>query len=221
MINYKEKINIVNEFEHNLYNKQKYNDNIEKILQHNKKLSKYKEKVGKLIKEKINLKQKEFKYEPTIFGKNNSEYIKLLKYAFKVRQNQMKEGEIAQIAIGNFCNWKNLKMGHESGLDCKKKDNSIIMEIKNKYNTCNSNSQKTMLDKLAKYKEKNPYTKCVWGIVNPKPNCNKLKEKIIHNGFEIEKIQGEELFKLVFNIDDIDYSQEIVNFIKNTVHKLT
>lgn len=139
-------------------------------------------------------KRKEFVFEPTIFGNNSPENIKLLKNAFDVRQQQMKEGNIAQISIGNFDGWEDLGIGHSSGLDCKKKDNSIVMEIKNKFNTCNSSSQKTLLDKLAKYKKENPATRCIWAIANPKPNCQKMKETIIHDGVEIEKIQGIELF---------------------------
>ena len=67
----------------------------------------------------------------------------------------MKEGEIAQILIGNWYGWEDLKSGHSTGLDCRKLNNSVIMELKNKYNTCNSSSEKILLNKLAKYKERN------------------------------------------------------------------
>lgn len=86
----------------------------------------------------------------------------------------MKEGEIAQIVIGNFYEWIDLKTGHESGLDCMKKDNSVIMEVKNKYNTGNSGSEKSVLDKLSKYKGENPETICVFGIINPRKNEKNL-----------------------------------------------
>lgn len=178
-------------------------------------LNQYKKNITSLIKQTLYAKRKEFVFEPTIFGNNSPENIKLLKNAFDVRQQQMKEGNIAQISIGNFDGWEDLDIGHSSGLDCKKKDNSIVMEIKNKFNTCNSSSQKTLLDKLAKYKKENPTTRCIWAIANPKPNCQKMKETIIYDGVEIEKIQGIELFKLVFNINGIDYSENIINTIKN------
>jgi len=35
----------------------------------------------------------------------------------------MKEGELAQILIGNWLGWQNLKRGHSTGLDCHKLDN--------------------------------------------------------------------------------------------------
>lgn len=96
---------------------------------------------------------------------------------------------------------------------------SIIIEIKNKWNTCNSGSKKSLLDKLSKYKKTHPFTRCVWGIVNPKQGCKKLCEKIIYDGVEIEKIQGEELFKLVFNIGNINYSSQIISIVKNYISK--
>jgi len=170
------------------------------------------------IKYLLDRKRKEYKHEPTIFGDNSKENIKNLENAHKQRQKQMKEGEISQILIGNWIGWEDLGIGHISGLDCRKKDNSIIIEIKNKYNTCNSGSKKSLLDKLAKYKKKYPSTRCIWGIINPKPGCKKLMEKIIHEDVEIEKIQGMELLKLVFSIGNTNYSTQIINIVKNFIY---
>ena len=192
------------------------NENI--IYFHNREIQIYKKTIKKLIQKKLSLKNKKFIHEPTFFGNNSPEYIKFLETSLKVRQIQMKEGDIAQIAIGNFYGWKDLKYGHPSGLDCIKKDNSIIMEIKNKYNTCNAGSQKAILDKLAQYKKTNSKTMCVWAIVNPNPKCKNLTETIEHCGVKIEKIQGLDLFKLVFNIDNVDYSQKMIECIKNIVY---
>ena len=70
----------------------------------------------------------------------------------------MKEGDIAQIVLGNFYGWKDLGVGHETGLDLVREDNTAnAMELKNKWNTCNSSSAKAVLDKLADYKN-NPNT---------------------------------------------------------------
>jgi len=131
----------------------------------------------------------------------------------------MKEGTLAQIVIGNWFGWEDLGKGHSSGLDCRKKDNSTIIELKNKWNTCNSGSRKALLDKLSMYKKKNPSTRCIWGIVNPKHGCKILSETITHDGVEIEKIQGDELFKLVFSIGKINYSSKIINIIKYYISK--
>lgn len=183
-------------------------------------LSTYISKVTPLILNKMESKEKDFIYEPTLFGNNSSDYIKSLEVAHKIRQQQMKEGDIAQIAIGNFYGWEDLGIGHVSGLDCRRLDNAFIMDVKNKYNTCNSGSQKALFDKLATYKKENPQTRCIWGIINPKPGCKKLCEKFIHNGVEIEKIQGMELLKLVFNIYNVDYSTAVIQNIKKIIHKI-
>jgi hypothetical protein len=172
----------------------------------------------KLIKCIYERKQKPYIHESTVFGDNSKENIETLRVSFEQRQKQMKEGELAQILIGNWVDWEDLGIGHPSGLDCRKKDNSIIFEVKNKYNTCNSGSQKALLDKLSNYKRDNPNTRCIWAIVNPKQGCKKLSEKIIHNGVEIEKIQGVDLFKLVFTYKSIDYSTRIINIVKDNIH---
>ena len=180
-------------------------------------LCEYKTTIAPQIMQILNNARRPFQYEPTIFGSDNTKYIESLQTAFEIRQRQMKEGDIAQVCIGAFYGWKNLGVGHPTGLDCMKCDNSVIMELKNKYNTCNSSSQKTLLDKLAKYKKNNPNTLCVWGIVNPKPNCTKLTDTIVHNGMVIKKIQGADLFKLVFVLDGCDCSQDVIQYIKDTI----
>ena len=173
-----------------------------------------------LLKNYLKRDNKEYVHESTIFGNNSKENIKQLEIAFKQRQKQMKEGGLAQILIGNWIGWEDLGIGDSSGLDCRNKNNTIIMELKNKFNTCNSGSKKAMLDKLSKYKKENPSTRCIWAIVNPDPKCKKLYEILIHDDVEIEKIQGDELFKLVFSIGDINYSQQIINMVKQLVDEI-
>jgi hypothetical protein len=182
-------------------------------------LSDYIERIGPLIGNLYQKEKKNYVHEPTVFGDDSEENIKLLEIAFKQRQNQMKEGELAQIMIGNWFGWEDLGVGHLSGLDCRKKDNCFIMDVKNKFNTCNSGSRKTLFDKLSNYKTENPATRCIWAIVNPKPGCKRLYEKIIHDGVEIEKIQGPELFKLVFTIDNVDYSPWVIHIVKDLIKK--
>lgn len=124
----------------------------------------------------------------------------------------MKEGMIAELMISNFIGWSKLK----SGLDVVKKDNSIVMEIKNNYNTCNSNSEKSVIRKLYHYKKSNKDTRLVLGIINPKSEKLKDTYKIIkYKNTVIEKIQGRKLLKLVFTLDNIDYSYYIINYIKS------
>jgi hypothetical protein len=205
--------------------KQYYNSEVYKIIKIQSLIRRrywfldYTKNIHTLINKLFQRKNKEYVHEPTLFGDNSKENIKKLEIAFKQKQKQMKEGELAQILIGNWFGWEDLGVGHSSGLDCRKKDNSVIMDVKNKWNTCNSGSQKALFDKLSKYKKENSKTRCIWAIVNPKPGCKKLYEKIMYDGVEIEKIQGIELFKLVFSFGNINYSTQIINIVKNYISK--
>ena len=223
--------------------------------------------VYSLIKNLFQRKTTKYVHKPTLFGDNSEEHIKRLEAAHTVRQKQMKEGELAQILIGNWFGWEDLRKGHSSGLDCRRINNSIIIELKNRENTVKgSDIKKSLLPTLAEYKKQNPSTKCVWGIVNPdtktkeltknelielckekklkysksikkdelkrilrekggmkdtgfvKPINNNYK-KIEYNGVEIEKIQGKDLFKLVFRVGNIDYSSQIISIIKQYISK--
>ena len=196
---------------------------INKIVTYQKNIRKkyfdiYLNKIKIIIKTVIGKKERSYLHEPTLFGDDSKENIWALEIAFKQRQKQMKEGDIAQKIIGNFYGWEDLGIGHSSGLDCRKKNNTIIIDVKNKWNTCNSGSQKALFDKFVDYKKNNPQTRCVWGIVNPKPGCKILHEKIIYEGIEIEKIQGEELMKMVFTYGDIDYSTPVIHFVRQNMY---
>ena len=181
-------------------------------------LNQYLSRIEPKVLNIINKKRSIYKYEKTIFGDNSKETIKKLKIAHEIRQKQMKEGIIAQIVFGEWLGWENLKIGHSSGLDIRKKDNTVVIELKNKYNTCNYDNQKAILDKLTKYKLHNPDTICVWGIINPKKNEKKLTQTITYNGIQIQKIQGLALFKYVFTYKNYDYSDIIIKYIRDIIH---
>ena len=190
---------------------------IQSIIRRNIWYISYINNIKTLIKEMYKKKNKKFEHNPTLFSSDKPEDIKMLEMSFRQRQKDMKEGNLGQIVIGNWFGWEDLGIGHSSGLDCRKKDNSIIMELKNKYNTCNSGSREAVLNKLVEYKKINPKTRCIWAIVNANPDNKKLHKIIIHNGYEIEKIEGSELFKLVFSIANIDYSPDIINIVKDYI----
>jgi hypothetical protein len=180
----------------------------------------YKKEIEIKLKKIYKKSNNEFCYESTIFGLDNSEIKKQLKIAFNIRQIQMKEGDVAQTVLGNFIDWEDLGNGHSSGLDIRKKDNSAIIELKNKYNTCNSGSTKAILDKLAKYKKQYPYTRCIWGIINPKNINKKNTTQIIHEGVILEKLEGNELMDYIFTYNNYNYKLEILEFIKKLIHNL-
>lgn len=60
----------------------------------------------------------------------------------KIKNLQMRIGEIWQEAIGCAEGWQNLKKGDSSGLDLINKERKIVIELKNSYNTDNSSARK-------------------------------------------------------------------------------
>lgn len=181
----------------------------------NKHFDSYKRKITPLVENIIKKPRTKYVYEATMFSYNSPEYVRNSEIAYYIRQNQMLEGKIAQVLIGNWFDWIDLKSGHFTGLDCYKKDNSAIIELKNKYNTCNSSSQKVLLDNLSKYKRNNPKTECIWGIVNPKPNEREFTRIIVYDGVEIKKLQGKDLFSYVFKFNGYDYSPHVIEHVKS------
>lgn len=181
-------------------------------------LTDYKTKITPIILGIINRPYKVFVWQPTFLG-DSSEKAKIREEtAFKEKQIKMREGDIAQAMIGNWYGYEDLGIGHETGVDCRKLDNTQLLEIKNKWNTCNSGSSKTVKDKLAKYKNNNPNTECIWGIINPKSGVSGKTTPIQHNGVEILQLQGDDLFRKIFIIDGYDYTNDVRNIVKNIMY---
>lgn len=129
----------------------------------------------------------------------------------------MKEGEIAQVVLGNWYEWEDLGTGHDSGLDIRKQDNSAIIELKNKWNTCNSSSAKAVNDKLSDYKKKNPNTRCIWGSVNPKDINKNNSSNYVYDGVTIESLQGNELLDYIFTYKNYNYKKQILDKIMEII----
>ena len=163
--------------------------------------------------------KKKFIYVPTLFSNDSDADIANLKIAFEVRQRQMIEGDIGQIILGSAPGFINLKQGHVTKCDVMNEDGTILIEVKNKWNTCNSDSTSKVLDKLAVYKREHPNAECIWGIINPKNGFEGVNETIIHHGVEIQKIQGLKLFSKVFTHSGNDYSHEAIKFVKEELSK--
>jgi hypothetical protein len=200
----------------------KTEENINKIIKCQRlfRINRYIKKVKPKIERILKLKRKEFVYEETIFGVENKEIIKNLKIAHNIRQTQMKEGDIAQVVLGNFYGWKDLGTGHETGLDLLKEDNSAIIELKNKWNTCNSSSSKALCDKLSNYKKKNTNTRCIWGVINPKDINKNNSSKFEYDGVIIEKLEGNELLDYIFTYKNYNYKKDILYYIKEIINSL-
>ena len=182
-------------------------------------LNEFKTKLSQYIKTQLTKRKNDFDYIPTLFSNDSPEDIANLKISYMVKQKQMIEGNIGQTVLGNAPGFEDLKTGHKTKCDVKKKDNSLLIEVKNKWNTCNSDGIEKVCDKLSAYKKEHPNCECIWGIINPKKSFEGSVETFIHNGVEIKKIQGLKLFSKVFTYNGYDYSLEAISFIKTELSK--
>jgi hypothetical protein len=181
-------------------------------------LQRYIQRVTPLVHQILETHNAEFVFKTTLLGDYSRVAQDRAKHAFKEKQIKMLEGEIGQIMIGCWEGWMDLGIGHTSGLDNRRADNSCIMELKNQWNTCNSGSKKAVLDKLAKYKEENPETTCVFGMINPKPGQKQLRKVERYNGQEIVTLWGDALLDYVFTHDGYNYKNEVIEIIKGIMY---
>ena len=132
----------------------------------------------------------------------------------------MKVGEIWQEIIGNYDEFINLKIGHETGLYILSNTRKLAIELKNRTNTDNASSKKSNLDKLSKFKKENPEYTCIYANINADTEKKTLQgsnKKITHNGVEIEHQVGCQFLTFIFG----EKTEEIIEFVKNTIDKYT
>jgi hypothetical protein len=120
--------------------------------------------------------------------------------ALKVKQRQMKIGEIWQEVFGSYESFENLKVGHETGLDLLSHKRKIVIELKNRTNTDNASSKKTNFDKLARYKKEHPDYQAIYGTINADTAEKTEKCGIkpnLHNDVELLQYTGMDLLHLI------------------------
>lgn len=90
----------------------------------------------------------------------------------KIRQSDKtisnKVGEFHQKLLGGVSGWQDLPKGNPLGIDLKKNDNSIFIELKNKHNTVKGEDLKNVFDKLKKIADKYPNAIIYYAYVIPK-----------------------------------------------------
>ena len=74
-------------------------------------------------------------------------------------------GDFHQNLLGRVDGWVNLGRGHPTGMDLKKEDDTIWMELKNKYNTMNSSSLRDTRFKCEELAEIYPNAKIYWAYI--------------------------------------------------------
>lgn len=187
------------------------------ILNDLSELSEYFEKMIKIIRDILSRPAKEVITFDILDTKKQIQHKLLI---LKVKQYQMKVGEIWQEAIGNYIGFINLKIGHETGLDILSHTRKLAIELKNRTNTDNASSKKSNFDKLAKFKKEHPDYICIYANINDDTEDKTLRgfnKKLIHNDAEIEHYVGYEFLKFIFG----ENTQQIIEFIKITIDKYT
>lgn len=154
------------------------------------------------------------RYIPDILDDEDDIRDKLI--SLRVKQKEMKYGEIWQTVIGEYQHFQDLGKKHKTGLDVISNHRKLIIELKNRYNTDNHSSRKTNFDKLAKFKITNPNFQPIYGIINDKTLEGNVKE-IEHNNICIKYYSGNQLFRLIFG-DDHDI---IIRHMKKVIKEFT
>ena len=144
-------------------------------------------------------------------------------------------GDFHQNLLGRVDGWVNLGRGHPTGIDLKKEDDTIWMELKNKYNTMNSSSLRDTRFKCEELAEKYPNAKVYWAYIVSQnyESFDKTwvyrdnKENVVHEiNDNIRNIAGKDVYTLVTG-DETAFEQlfnalpNAINDIKKSKHILT
>jgi len=109
-------------------------------------------------------------------------------------------GEFHQKLLGNVEGWVDLGVGDDTRVDLKKEDDSIFVELKNKYNTMNADASNSCRDKLEQavtnYPECTAYWAYLIGNNGTSGDCVwQKKGREINN--RIRKIWGWRVYELI------------------------
>lgn len=143
----------------------------------------------------------EFKllYDVYINNINLSEWKEAEIVRQRGKKSEMAIGEFHQHLLGHVDGWVDLEQGHETGLDLMNEEKTIFMEIKNKVNTTNSGSGKTVFDKLKKVVDEYPNAVAYWGYIVSKnyKNENRLWARHGNTDERIRRIGGKKVYEIV------------------------
>ena len=123
--------------------------------------------------------------------------FELIRQSDKTINNKI--GEFHQELLGKVDGWVDLGVGDETEIDLKKEDNTVFIELKNKYNTMNSSSTKTCREKLENVIEKYPNATAYWAYVINKEyksedNVWKYQQR---EDERIRRISGDKLYEMI------------------------
>jgi len=135
------------------------------------------------------------------------------------QQIKMKRGMTWEILMGYFPGFEILPAKHPSHCDVANKKSNVYIQLKNKYNTVNSDSATQNKFRLASFKRDNPDFTVVWGIINPRKKYKNagFREDISYNGEVIEKWHGKYLLDRVFTHNGYNYFPDVLKFAKSLI----
>jgi DNA (cytosine-5)-methyltransferase 1 len=148
------------------------------------------------------------------FNMSENEWQKMANYCLQNSKVQQQIGKMHEYIISNLDGWTSCK-GTKIPADVMKKDKSIILELKNKYNTMNSGGKKTVINNLIIIKKKFPNAIVGIGIINGRKN-SKIKIKNDEN-IEIFQFTGTKLSEVIYGNENLFIDLE--NIIKQYFDK--
>jgi hypothetical protein len=147
-----------------------------------------------------------------------SNKVDTFKLTFDAKFNNLSEEELVEFeikrqidksinnAIGTFHEdilgrINGYEKGNLDGYDIKASDNSLFADIKNKHNTMNSSSSEALYQKLQRFAEKYPDSKCYWVQIWAKSSfCEQWQVsfgKRNYNHPNVYKISGDQFYALL------------------------
>jgi len=108
-------------------------------------------------------------------------------------------GDFHQKLLGGVKGWTDLGVGDKTKVDLKKNDNTVFMELKNKYNTVNADSLASVRRKLEKITEDYNGSIAYWAYIVEKNGSSGESEWIYrgNNNPSIKKIWGNKIYELI------------------------
>jgi hypothetical protein len=110
-----------------------------------------------------------------------------------------KIGEFHQKLLGKVKGWEDLKTGSKYAVDLRRTDNSIFIELKNKWNTMNSGGIKECHQRLKVLSKSFPKARCYWAYLIGKDGTSGEEVWLYNNktNKNIKQVWGGKVYEIV------------------------
>jgi len=134
---------------------------------------------------------------------------------------EQKMGEFHQRILGGVKGWTDLKVGQ--GIDLINDKKTVLIEIKNKYNTCSDSALKDVRRKLEDLTSRNHLTTAYWAYVIADSKEKSGEAIWIKKGFNkidsVKRVWGERVYEIVTG--DPDALQKIYTSLPEVIKVVT